>query len=86
MKLYKHTNGTCNASGPAIRALREKAGISQEQLAAKLQLAGLNLNQKAVRRETASFFMRKSAKIKEMSLTIYTYGCIIILQGKGKPE
>lgn len=48
MKLYKHTNGTCNASGPAIRALREKAGISQEQLAAKLQLAGLN--QKAVSR------------------------------------
>jgi ribosome-binding protein aMBF1 (putative translation factor) len=44
LKLYKHTNGTCNASGPAIRALREKAGISQEQLAAKLQLAGLNLN------------------------------------------
>lgn len=39
-----------------------------------------------MRRETASFFMRKSAKIKEMSLTIYTYGCIIILQGKGKPE
>lgn len=36
-----------------------------------------------MRRDTASFFMRKSAKIKEMSLTIYTYGCIIILQGKG---
>ena len=118
MKLYKHTNGTCNASGPAIRALREKAGISQEQLAAKLQLAGLNLNQKAVsrietgdrvvpdfelnyfatvlgvpvctllkmRRETVSFFMRKSAKMQEMSLTIYTRRCIIILQGKGKPE
>ncbi|NSC89185.1 helix-turn-helix domain-containing protein [[Ruminococcus] gnavus] len=50
LKLYKHTNGTCNASGPAIRALREKAGISQEQLAAKLQLAELNLNQKAVSR------------------------------------
>lgn len=32
MKLYKYTNGTCNASGPAIRALRERAGISQEQL------------------------------------------------------
>ena len=30
MKLYKHTNGTCNASGPAIRALRERAGISQK--------------------------------------------------------
>lgn len=52
LKLYKYTNGTCNASGPAIRALRERAGISQEQLAAKLQLAGLNLNQnqKAVSR------------------------------------
>ena len=112
MKLYKHTNGTCNASGPAIRALRERAGISQEQLAAKLQLAGLNLNQKAVSRietgdrvvpdfergsletsgirknwaEPVSFFMRKSAKMQEMSLTIYTRRCIIILQGKGKPE
>lgn len=30
--------------------LREKAGLSQEQLAAKLQLAGLNLNQKAISR------------------------------------
>lgn len=50
LKLYRNTNGMCNASGPAIRALREKAGISQEQLAAKLQLAGLNLNQKAVSR------------------------------------
>lgn len=50
LKLYRNTNGRCNASGPAIRALREKAGISQEQLAAKLQLAGLNLNQKAVSR------------------------------------
>nr|DAR86613.1 MAG TPA: hypothetical protein [Caudoviricetes sp.] len=30
--------------------------------------------------------MRKSAKMQEMSLTIYTRRCIIILQGKGKPE
>lgn len=50
MKLYRHTNGKCNASGPVIRALREGAGLSQEQLAAKLQLAGLNLNQKAISR------------------------------------
>ena len=28
--------------------------------------------------------MQKNAKIKEMSLTIYTRRCIIILQGKGK--
>ena len=30
--------------------LREEAGLSQEQLAAKLQLAGLNLTQKAISR------------------------------------
>lgn len=50
MKLYKYTDGKCNASGAVIRQLREKAGLSQEELAAKLQLAGLNLNQKSVSR------------------------------------
>lgn len=50
MKLYKHTDGKCNASGGKIRELREAAGLSQEQLAGQLQLAGLNLNQKAVSR------------------------------------
>lgn len=50
MKLYRYTDGKCNASGVVIRELREKAGLSQEQLAARLQLAGLELNQKAVSR------------------------------------
>lgn len=50
MKLYRYTDGKCNVSGSAIRTLREQARLSQEQLAAKLQLAGLNLNQKAVSR------------------------------------
>lgn len=50
MKLYKNKDGKCNASGGIIRELREAAGLSQEQLAGKLQLAGLNLNQKAVSR------------------------------------
>lgn len=50
MKLYKYADGKCNASGPKIRVLRETAGLSQEQLAAKMQLAGLNLNQKAISR------------------------------------
>jgi len=50
MKLYKHIDGKCNASGSKIRELREAAGLSQEQLAGKLQLAGLNLNQKALSR------------------------------------
>lgn len=43
-------DGKCNASGAIIRELREKAGLSQEQLAAQLQLVGLELNQKAVSR------------------------------------
>lgn len=50
MKLYKYKGGRSNASGCKIRELREAAGISQEQLAARIQLAGLNLNQKAVSR------------------------------------
>ena len=50
MKIYKHKDGRCNASRPQIKALREAAGLSQEQLAAKVQLAGLNLNQKAISR------------------------------------
>lgn len=50
VKLYRHRNGKCNASGCKIRELREAAGLSQEQLAARIQLAGLNLNQKAISR------------------------------------
>lgn len=50
MKLYRYKNGKCNASGQRIKTLREAAELSQEELAAKLQLAGLNLNQKAVSR------------------------------------
>lgn len=38
MKIYKHKDGRCNASGPQIKALREAAGLSQEQLAAKVSL------------------------------------------------
>ena len=55
MKLYKHTNGKCNASGRRIKELREAAGLSQEQLAGKLQLLGLDTTQKAISRiETGS--------------------------------
>ena len=50
MKLYKCEDGKCNASGSVIRELRESAGWSQEQLAARLQLLGLSLNQKAISR------------------------------------
>ena len=50
MKLYKYKNDRCNISGQKIKELREAIGLSQEQLAAKIQLAGLNLNQKAISR------------------------------------
>ena len=49
MKIYR-PNGRCNASGIQVRLMREKAGLSQEQLAAKIQLAGLNITQKAISR------------------------------------
>lgn len=50
MKLYRYMDGNANASGRKIKELREAAGLSQEQLATKVQLVGLNLNQKAISR------------------------------------
>ena len=50
MKLYKNNDGKCNLAGKNIKMLREQRRLSQEQLAAALQLAGLNLNQKAISR------------------------------------
>ena len=44
MKLYKYTDGRANASGQKIKERREAAGLSQEELAAQLQIAGLNLS------------------------------------------
>ena len=49
MKIYKY-NGKCNVSGERVRQEREKAKMSQEKLAAKLQLLGLDVTQKAVSR------------------------------------
>lgn len=43
-------NGKFNCSGSHIRVRREELGFSQEQLAAKLQLAGLDTTQKAISR------------------------------------
>lgn len=50
MKIIKCLNGRCNSSGLKIKNLRKEADLSQEQLAAKLQLLGLNINQKAISR------------------------------------
>lgn len=49
MKIYAY-NGRCNLSGQRVRAARERLGLSQEQLAARMQVEGVNLTQKAVSR------------------------------------
>lgn len=49
MKLLT-TDGKCNACGERVRMAREKQGLSQEALAAKIQLKGHLLTQKAISR------------------------------------
>lgn len=49
MKIYSY-EGKCNISGRNIRLARERKHLSQEHLAAKMQLEGIQLNQKAISR------------------------------------
>ena len=49
MKIYQY-EGKSNVSGWAIRRERERMGLSQEQLAARMQVEGIPLSQKAVSR------------------------------------
>ena len=49
MKLLS-MDGKCNACGDRVRLAREKIGLSQEALAAKVQLKGHSLTQKAISR------------------------------------
>ena len=49
MKIYQF-KGKCNISGSAIRRERERQQLSQEQLAARMQVEGIQLNQKAISR------------------------------------
>ncbi len=44
------TDGSKNLSGVRIRALREGAGMSQEQLMAKLQLMGMDAERGVIKR------------------------------------
>lgn len=54
MKIFR-PDGRCNISGKNVRSAREDNGLSQEQLAVKIQLQGLNMTQKAISRiETGS--------------------------------
>lgn len=49
MRLLK-LDGRCNVCGDAVRTAREALGLSQEQLAAQVQLRGHSLTQKAISR------------------------------------
>lgn len=49
MKIYDF-HGRYNCSGVYVREQRTALGLSQEELAAKLQLAGLEITQRAVSR------------------------------------
>ena len=49
VRLYT-LDGKCNISGPRIQEARVKAGMSQEELAVRMQLAGLQMGQMAVSR------------------------------------
>ena len=49
MRLYT-LDGKCNISGPRIREARVKAWMSQEELAVRMQLDGLQMGQMAVSR------------------------------------
>lgn len=49
MRLLK-MEGKCNVCGGNVRAAREALGLSQEQLAARVQLRGHSLTQKAISR------------------------------------
>ena len=47
MKITKYCNGK-NASGKMLRKLRLEANMSQQDLATKLQLKGVDLNSKEI--------------------------------------
>ena len=53
MKIYR-PYGRCNISGERVREARERADLSQERLAYKIQIAGLDITQKAISRGTLS--------------------------------
>lgn len=50
MFINKAKNGDNNICGQNVAALRKEAGLSQQKLAAKLQLKGLDVDKNAIQR------------------------------------
>ena len=49
MKIYDY-NGRKNICGERVKAARKKLGLSQEELAAKLQIEGINIERDSLSR------------------------------------
>lgn len=73
MKIYDY-NGKANITGAKMRKVRRDLKITQEQLAARLQIAGIALDQKAIsrierqERFLADFELREIARILRVSM------------------
>lgn len=73
MKIYDY-NGKANITGAKMRKVRSDLKITQEQLAARLQIAGIALDQKAIsrierqERFLADFELREIARILRVSM------------------
>ena len=73
MKIYDY-HGRANICGAKIKQLRQKKKISQEELAARMQVAGLDIDQRTIsrieleKRFLADFEMREIARILQISL------------------
>ncbi len=76
MKINKYNNFK-NVSGSVLRDLRQKANISQQELAQKLQLEGINLTAKEIskietnNRLVQDFELFAFAKIFNVSTDIF---------------
>ena len=73
MKIYSY-NDRANICGTQIRILRKQKKLSQEELAARLKVAGVELDQKAIsrieceKRFLADFELREIARILQISM------------------
>ena len=80
MKIYRYKD-KCNVSGVVIRRLREKHGLTQEQLAARLQCLGIDLIQKSISRiETgervvADYELAAFANVFSVPIEIFVEDC-----------
>lgn len=72
MKIYDY-HGKANICGMKIRALRKEKKISQEEFAARLQVLGIDLDQKAIsrieceKRFLADYELREIARVLNVS-------------------